>query len=132
MAVLFAVSCPAITVENLDCEYRSNPLGVDVPQPALSWTLQSDRRGERQTAYEILAASSKSLLKKDNGDLWDSGKISSGETIQISYAGKKLDSSQQVFWKVRTWDADGKVSAWSEPANWTMGILSDADWQNAK
>jgi hypothetical protein len=127
-----AISGAAMTVENLACEHRVNPLGVDVAQPALNWTLQSDKRGEKQTAYEILAASGESLLKNDTGDLWDSGKIISDETIQIPYAGKKLNSSQPVFWKVRAWDADGKVSAWSKTANWTMGILSKPDWQNAK
>jgi alpha-L-rhamnosidase len=119
----------AMTVDNLACEYRVNPRGIDVTQPQLSWTLQSARRGDRQTAYEILAASSDVRLKTDTGDLWDSGKIMSEGTIQISYAGKNLKSSQRVFWKVRAWDADGKVSEWSPPATWTMGLLSGADWQ---
>ncbi len=107
--LLLAFSSAAATVENLNCEYYVNPLGVDVIQPQLSWTLQSDKRGDRQTAYEILAASSKSLLEKDKGDLWDSGKVVSDDTIQIPYAGTALKSSEQVFWKVRAWDAEGAV-----------------------
>jgi hypothetical protein len=130
LAVLaIALSTRAMTVENLNCEHRVDPLGVDVVQPQLSWTLQSARRGDRQTAYEVLVASSKALLKKDSGDLWDSGKVSSDDTIQIACSGAGLKSSQQVFWKVRAWNADGQVSDWSVPATWTTGILDPSEWQ---
>src|ERR1035441_4077496 len=57
--------CTGMTVANLDCEHQENPLGVDVPQPRLSWVLQSSQRGDRQTAYQILAASSEALLNND-------------------------------------------------------------------
>lgn len=128
LVLSFAFSSAAMVVEQLACEQRTNPLGVDVEQPELSWILQSPIRGDRQTAYQILVASTESLLKKDSGDLWDSGKVVSDETIQISFAGKPLKSSQQVFWKVRVWDASGKVSQWSSPATWTMGVLASTDW----
>lgn len=64
-----------VTVANLKCEYLVNPLGIDEPKPRLSWTLESDQRGQKQTAYHILVASSLKKLDKDVGDLWDSGKI---------------------------------------------------------
>jgi hypothetical protein len=118
-----------LTPAGLRCEYVVNPLGVDSASPRLFWNLKSAGRGESQTAYQILVASSEKLLAADNGDLWDSGKVDSDETIQIAYGGKELKSSQQVFWKIRVWDKDGKISAWSKTANWTMGILSEADWQ---
>ena len=63
-------------------------------------------------------------LAADRGDLWDSGRVASDETAHIRYAGAALSSSQQVFWKVRVWDRDGRPSAWSAPATWTMGILT--------
>ena len=116
---------------NLRCEYAVNPLGVDVPNPRLFWTVESSERGQKQTAYQILAASSPELLTQDKGDLWDSGKVVTNETVQIPYAGRPLESSQPVFWKVRVWDASGIGSAWSRPATWTMGILKPSDW-NAK
>jgi hypothetical protein len=103
-------------------------MGVDAPNPRLFWTGESSQRGQKQTAFEILAATSPELLAKDNGDLWDSGKVTSNETIQIPYAGRPLESSQLVFWKVRVWDANGKMSAWSRPAAWTMGLLKPSDW----
>src|SRR5580698_4379715 len=94
----------------LRCDYAVNPLGVDSQSPRLFWELQSNQRGQKQTAYEILVSSSPELLAGTSGDLWDSGKISSGETIQIKYSGRKLSSFQRVFWKVRVWDMRGKVS----------------------
>ena len=68
-------------------------------------------------------------MNKDKGDLWDSGKVTSEESLNIAYAGKALASSQQVFWKVRAWDEGGKAGSWSESATFTMGVLNDADWQ---
>jgi hypothetical protein len=118
----------ALTPTDLRCDYAVNPLGVDSQPPRLFWKLESRDRGARQTSYEILVASSSESLAKNNGDLWDSGKVNSDESIQVYYGGQKLNSWQHVFWKVRVWDANGKPSAWSRPANWTMGVLQDSDW----
>ena len=71
----------ALSPANLRCEYAVNPLGVDAPNPRLFWTVESSERGQKQTAYEILVASSPELLVQDQGDLWDSGKVASDETI---------------------------------------------------
>ena len=109
----------------LRCEYVVNPLGVDTSSPHLSWTLESTRRGERQTAYEVLVSDSASHL-------WDSGKVASDKMNQTTYAGKPLRSAQQVVWKVRVWNKDGRASPWSAPAHWTMGLLSRADWHGAQ
>ena len=79
----------ALSPANLRCEYAVNPLGVDAPNPRLFWTVESSQRGQKQMAYEILAASSPELLAKDNGDLWGSGKVASDETVQIPYAGRR-------------------------------------------
>jgi alpha-L-rhamnosidase len=111
----------------LRCDYAINPLGVDSSQPRLFWQFGGTSRGARQTAYQILVASSEKNLSSDRGDLWDSGKIVSSETTQIHYAGKKLMSAQQIFWKVRAWDERGKISGWSKTATWTMGVLSEPD-----
>lgn len=111
------------------CEYARNPLGVDVKCPNLSWKLRSSERDQHQAAYQILVASSAGNLDKDKGDLWDSKRVTSNETLRISYRGRSLDSSQQVFWKVRVWDKYGNASAWSHPASWTMGLLKNKDWK---
>ncbi len=122
----------ALTVEQLRCEYRVNPLGVDVPAPRLSWIMISTEeglRGARQTAYHVLVASNPAILSEDRGNLWDTGRVLSDQSAQLSYAGKPLRSSQLVYWKVRIWDEQGRPSPWSRPANWTMGVLNDSDWQ---
>jgi alpha-L-rhamnosidase len=112
----------AMAVENLRCEYLANPNGIDVLRPRLSWLLDSDRRGEKQTAYQVFVTTTQ-------GELWDSGKVASDQSIQVEYAGKPLSSRQACQWKVRVWDKDGKPSAWSKPATWTMGLLKPDDWQ---
>ena len=127
----FALVFPAmagLTPVDLRCDYAVNPLGVDSQNPRLFWELESKKRGQSQSAYQILVASSEKHLARDDGDLWDSGKVASDETIQIPYAGQELKSFQKVFWKVRAWNVDGKVSAWSETAAWTMGVLQNSDW----
>jgi alpha-L-rhamnosidase len=133
MAFIQALDQPSVLGSlvpvQLHCEYARNPLGVDVANPRLFWKLESTTRGQRQTAYQILVSTEADLLAKNKGDLWDSGKVVSDETIQIPYSGQPLKSSQQVFWKVRVWDKDGKTSAWSPPAFWIMGLLKPEDWQ---
>jgi alpha-L-rhamnosidase len=122
----------AVTIDDLRCENLENPLGIDVTQPRLSWKLHSNVRDQTQSAYQILVASSEKGLAAGNGDLWDSRKVSSDQSIQIPYAGKTLNSREDCFWKVRVWDQSGKVSDWSKPAHWSIGLLSPADWGNAK
>ncbi|HWP39623.1 MAG TPA: family 78 glycoside hydrolase catalytic domain, partial [Tepidisphaeraceae bacterium] len=119
----------AVRVVGLRCEFGVNPAGVDVEQPRLFWQIHSQQRGQRQTAWQVLAASSAELLSQDRGDLWDSGRVESDQTTHIRYAGAKLQSSQQVFWKVRAWDRDGRPSPWSQPATWTMGLLEPRQWK---
>lgn len=119
----------ALTPVQLRCEYLENPLGIDVPQPRLSWQVVSDQRGQRQTAYQILVAGSRDALDAGKGDLWDTGKVASPETIQIPYQGTALASRISCFWKLRVWDAADNPSAWSAPAFWSMGLLTPADWE---
>jgi len=113
----------------LRSEYLINPLGVGTTEPRLSWIVESGKRGQSQTAYQVLVAGSEAALKEDKGDLWDSGKVASSDTTAIVYAGKPLSSGQPCFWKVKVWDADGKESPWSAPAMWSTGLLKESDWQ---
>ena len=116
-------------VTDLRCEYLSNPVGMDVANPRLSWQMKKDLRGARQSAYRILVATSDELLTKNTPDLWDSGKIDSDQSIQVTYRGKPLKSGMKVSWKVQIWDEEKNESAWSKTSNWEMGLLSTADWQ---
>ena len=140
-AVLFAVivctsargqsALSDLRVGGLRCEYLVNPLGIDAPRPRLQWLLQAPAaaRAKKQTAYQILVASSDGALRAEKGDLWNSGRIDSNQSIQIPYGGHALPSRQHCWWKVRAWDEQGKPTAWSEPAHWSMGLLAPGDWQ---
>lgn len=135
-ALCFAASAQTaeectIAPARLRCEYLVDPLGIDVKRPRLSWIVEHARpglRGRVQTAYRILVSDDPALLARDEGNLWDTGKISSDETIQIEYAGRTLRSCRRAWWKVRTWDNDDRPSAWSDTALWSMGLLDPSDW----
>ena len=113
---------------SLRCEYRADPLGIDVPAPRLFWKLQSDKRGAMQSAYQIRAAYSAEALASEDGGLWDSDKVASALSVHVPYGGPQLTSGQRVYWTVRVWDEGDQASAWSDPAFWQMGLLSPADW----
>ena len=129
--MLIAAEAPPHPLD-LHCEYLVNPLGIDVPRPRLSWMLQTEdpaNRGVRQTAYQVLVASTPAILAQDHGDLWDSGKVESDQSIQVEYAGRPLESETHCCWKVRIWDEGGRTAGWSEPAHWSMGLLRPRDWK---
>jgi len=121
-----AESPNSLRVEGLRCEGRIEPLGIETARPVLSWKIASEGRGVVQKAYQILVASNEEHLKDGKADLWDSGRTESGSQ-QVAYGGTPLVSLAQAFWAVRVWTADGTVSPWSEPAQWTAG-LSAGDW----
>jgi alpha-L-rhamnosidase len=110
------------------CEYRENPVGIDVIQPRLSWQLLSDRRGISQAAYRLISASSELDLISGADVLWDSGRVETNQSVHVEYSGPALTSGQRVYWKVIVWDDAGQ-QAESEPAFWEMGLLDRTDWQ---
>lgn len=117
-----------MTVTNLRCEMLENPVGIDEEKPRLSWQINSDQRNVQQTAYHIIVSSAKEKLDKNEGDIWNSGKINSSESIHIAYSGKELVSRAQCYWKVKIYTNKSEL-AWSEPAYWSMGLLNKADWK---
>jgi len=115
--------------QKLLTEYQSNPIGLDVPAPRLSWFVNDTTRGAKQSAYHIIVSASLKQLKKDIGDVWDSKKVESDQSRLVKYAGPATESRKIYFWKVKTWDQDGNESSWSEPATWEMGLLNREDWK---
>lgn len=120
-----------VEISHLRCEYHENPLGIDIVKPRLSWWMlepsgKPEMRSQRQTAYQVLVASSEELLKLDQGDLWDSGKVRSDKSIQIEYSGKPLIPQQFAYWKVKVWNAKDQIVASKSPAFWSFGL---DDWQ---
>ena len=122
----------AIEPQDLRCEALIDPQGIDVVKPRLNWALgaaNGSGRGLMQSAYQILVASSQEQLASGHSDVWDSGKVSSDQSINIHYDGTALQSLQSCFWKVMVWDQTGQPSAWSSPARWSMGLLRQEDWK---
>lgn len=107
----------------------SNPLGLETTKPLFSYLIESDKRNQKQTAFQIIAASSKKKLEQNHGDIWDSGKTIFSSTSNILYKGIELTSRQGVYWKVRAWDADDEESSWSDTAYFEMGLLNPEDWK---
>ena len=129
-----ALSACAVPAD-LRCQGLIDPAGIDLPTPRLSWILlpdQLDQRDIRQTAYQILASSTLDRLTKEDGDLWDSGRVQSADFQHIDYQGKPLASGEQIFWKVKVWTGANQVAPWSPPASWTMGLLSPGEWNLAR
>lgn len=120
-----------LRVCSLRVEHCVNPSVVDVAQPRLSWVNEPKNervKGQRQTAYRIVVASSEEGLRKGHYDLWDSGRVPSDISVLMPYGGRALSSGQDCYWKVQTWDATGKRSKWSPTAHWGMGILKPEEW----
>jgi len=130
LILLFLVSVSflqaQVSVENLRCEMLMNPLGIDIKEPRLCWQINSTQRNVQQTAYHIIISTTKEKLDKNEGDVWNSGKINSSESIHITYSGKELVSRAKCYWKVKIYTNKGE-SVWSETAYWTMGLLSKND-----
>ncbi len=117
-----------LRVAGLHVQDAPKPLGIDAVKPRLGWRLESERRGECQSAYQVLVASSALRLTQGKADLWDSGEVTSAQTLNIVYAGAALQPERRYYWRVRVWDADGRASRWSEPARWEMGLPKAKDW----
>src|SRR5262249_5793727 len=66
---------------HLRCEYLQNPIGIDQPVPHLSWQSDNTERNWKQSAYQILIAGSTDALAAGRGDVWDSGKVISGDSV---------------------------------------------------
>jgi len=110
----------------LRCEYLDNPMGVDVPKPRFFWVVEHPERGQVQSAYQVIVSTDP---KAAAGDIWDSGKVVSAKSTQVVFAGKSLESGKTYFWKVRTWDRDGREGPWSDPARFDTGLFNRTDWK---
>ena len=118
-----------IIPEQLLCEHMTNPRGIDVLAPHFSWISTSTERNQVQTAFRIIVSSSTKKLNENIGDLWDSKKVLSTESLNVIYNGTILTSSKQCYWQVKVWDKNGVESTWSKPGHFSMGLLNSSDWR---
>jgi alpha-L-rhamnosidase len=112
-------------VKQLICEYHTNPMGIDIQKPRLSWQISSAEENILQTAYEIKVTDQTPKGKL----LWTSGKVNSDQSVNVAYQGPELKSMQRVYWQVRIWDNKGKATEWSAPSFWEMGIMEPGSWK---
>lgn len=112
---------------NLQCEHVFHPLGIDVSAPRFSWEVNDIRRGAVQTAYQVRVATDNKFHSRQM--VWNSGKILSGQSILVVYAGLALQGCTRYYWQVKTWDGDGHSSGFSEPSWFETGILDPDSWK---
>jgi hypothetical protein len=125
------MAAPSFSLYDLKCEHEKNPIGIDTQHPCFSWKTYSQKRGFVQSAYHVLVSDTPEALAKNDGNIWNSGKVNSSQSIFTSFEGKPLKSSAVYYWKVRIWDRDNKPSEWSEPQTFVMGLTGAKDWSNA-
>lgn len=130
----FSFYCNAgdLAVSNLKCNGLVNPLGIETQNPKYSWEIESDPNNISQSAYRIIVSSNLKDLSDEKGDVWDSGKILSSNSVNVPFGGKSLKSGECYYWKVKIWDETDCETSWSKPSKWRMGLLSENDWDGAK
>ena len=113
-----------MTVTEPKTEFYRQPLGIDVRQPAFSWQLEGENTFQK--TYRISVATDPALIESETPDLWDSGTVSSDQTLVI-YGGKPLESCTRYYWRV---EADGAKSeiTWFETAFLDPAREFVADW----
>ena len=118
-------SAQDLAVTDMTCEYKTNPVGIDILQPRFSWKVTGKGNNLLQTSYSIRVAADAKFKKI----VWQTGEVKSDESILLSYAGPELKSGQRYFWQVKIRDNKFRTSKWSEPAFWEMGLLSPSEWK---
>ena len=116
-------------VTGLTVEYLKNPIGFDDPLPRLSWKTMASGNNFRQTAYQLVVATSESKLNAEEEDSWNSGKVNSKQQFGVKYGGEPLQETTTYYWKVRIWNQDGDPSSWSQPAKFITGYFSSDQWK---
>lgn len=125
LQLLTVIAIAQLSTKNLLIENKTNPLGLDNKLPRFSWQLVSSNRNTLQSAYEIKLATA----TKSKSNTWNSGKITSQQSVQVDYAGPTLISNTQYLWQVRVWDQLNNASEWSAPASFQTGFLNQDQWK---
>jgi alpha-L-rhamnosidase len=129
--IIFNVNIYGIEITELKCNFRNNPSGID-SIPGFSWILQSGERNQYQSAYHLLLSDDSLLLNNNTGNIWNTGKVKSEQSINVLYKGKNLESGKIYYWKLKVWDRDGEPSEWSNIARFITGLFDRTDWHGAQ
>lgn len=131
LLVCCSLQAAKLEIADIRCQHTDNAYGVDTSTPVFSWLLHSDERGVGQSAYQIIVSDSEKKLSKGIGNMWDTGKVMSAESLGAVYAGLPLESGKRYYWKVRVWDNDGAKTKWSDAGIMQMALLEQGDWDKA-
>jgi len=133
------VSCASVghgrgmlSVHALQCEFKTNPIGIETRRPHLSWKIESKQRNQMQSSYRIWVADSPEKLDRGGVKCWDSKIVTTDQSIQIEYAGQPFKPDKKYYWKVKVWSRSGEESDWSETASWHTGLFNESGWNHAK
>ena len=116
-----------LSTYDLTTEHKTNPVGMDVLQPRLSWKIKGTGNNVMQTVYWIRVATD----PKFSGSkiVWQSGEVASDQSVLVPYKGPDLKPFQKYYWQVRVWDNKGRTSKWSQSASWETGLLAQENWE---
>ena len=109
-----------VEITNLRVENLVEPLGIDTNEPRFSWQMTSDKRKVTQTAYQL-------VVSTDQGEVWNTGKVTSEEQLWIRYQGEPLKSGTFCTWKVKVWTNRGETE-WTDGGRFSIGLLSESKW----
>lgn len=134
MLLLMACSShnSGLYIVKTECNHFEQPMGVETQHPEFNWFVQSDSADNKQSGYQILVADDINLIKTDSGNIWNSGRVNSGKSINVKYIGAELASGKKYYWKVKVWDTYSNESDWSDIGLWQMGLLNSEDWSGAE
>ncbi len=135
LLIVSTLSCTkeaGLTVDRLTCNFSAYPMGISGLSPTLAWQIKSPGSNIMQSAFRVIVSEKPDDVKNDNGTVWDSGKVESGQSVNVQYNGSALKPDKRYYWKVKVWDEDGGESPWSEISWWQTGLFSEKDWQGAR
>ncbi|MDD4778439.1 MAG: family 78 glycoside hydrolase catalytic domain, partial [Fermentimonas sp.] len=126
----------SFTLVNLQTDYIENPIGVDNPNPRLTWSIENNRQGAKQTAYRLIVGTNREKVNNIgsntpvsgsfNGISWDTGVVKSDIQL-ITYAGANLEPFTIYYWKVITWDEEENENS-SDIKTFEMGMVDISNW----
>jgi alpha-L-rhamnosidase len=89
-------------IQGLLTESERSPIGIDITKPHFSWQMSSARRAYLQTAYRI------EVSNPARRTVWDSGKVESGNSVNIPFSEDELKPTTRYSWKVTVWEDGGR------------------------
>lgn len=124
LIILFALlplcTLAKVEVTNLRVENLKEPLGIDTNEPRFSWQITSDKKDVRQTAYQL-------IVSNDQGEVWNTGKVTSDEQLWIRYQGEPLKSATFCTWKLKVFTNKGETE-WTHGGRFSTGLLNESKW----